>query len=268
MNRLAMDDNTPAAPIGHATMSPAMADLSSYPRYLYDYVAEGLGDRVWEIGVGYGTYTQWLRESGKTVLGTDIDDQCLAAVRSRFAGDSNVVTNRVDLTDRSTVDACRSFEADSVICLNVLEHIEDDVAAMSWVRDVVQPGATLAIIVPAHAWLYGQMDSEAGHFRRYTRSGLRSVLERAGWIINRLHYINLLGAAGWWYHNRWRKNAGLADEQVNRQMRGIDRWLPRIARLTDPLFGTIAGLSVVALASNRSSSSEKSQAPAKAIRPV
>jgi len=235
-------------PTGAQTMSPAMADMRAYPKYLYDQVAGHFRDRVWEIGVGYGTYTHWLREANKAVLATDIDDACLKAVTQRFNGDPLVTTARVDLTDEATVTAQREFAADSILCLNVLEHIEEDVRALMWLRQNVAPGAVMGLIVPAHQGLFGRMDAEAGHFRRYTRKSLTAVFRQAGWHVDHTRYLNMLGAAGWWYHNRVRKDAGLTDKAVNNQMRGADRWLPRIAKLTDPLTGSLAGLSVMAIA--------------------
>lgn len=235
-------------PTGAATMSPAMADMQAYPRYLFDAVSPYLGNRVWEIGVGHGVYTRWLLEAGKTVLATDIDNACIAAVANQLDGRSNLVTANVDLTDSASVHAQQSFHADSILCFNVLEHIPEDVMALRWLRESVATDAKLGLIVPAHPGLFGKMDREAGHFRRYTRHSLRSTLQQAGWTVDRLRYLNLTGAAGWWYHNRWRKDAGLADDSVNHQMRTVDRWLPRIARLTDPIFGRIAGLSVLAIA--------------------
>ncbi|MEZ6055898.1 MAG: class I SAM-dependent methyltransferase [Planctomycetaceae bacterium] len=235
-------------PTGHSTMSPAMAKMQAYPWYLFRCVQAAVGTRVWEIGIGHGTYTRWLRETGAHVLATDIDAECLTAVRERFQDDSLVTTERVDLTDEASVRAQYSFQADSLICLNVLEHIEDDISALRWLKESVAPGATMGIVVPAHPGLYGRMDAEAGHFRRYTRRSLRGAFEQAGWHVDRIRYINLLGAMGWWYHNRWRTEAGLKDESVNRQMSGADRWLPRIAAMTDPFCGWLAGLSVVAIA--------------------
>ena len=79
-------------PTGAGTMSPAMAKMQAYPRYLFDRVAPQLRDRVWEIGVGYGTYTAWLRDAGKSVLATDIDDECLRRATAKFAGDDRVRT--------------------------------------------------------------------------------------------------------------------------------------------------------------------------------
>ncbi|MFP6674850.1 MAG: methyltransferase domain-containing protein [Pirellulaceae bacterium] len=235
-------------PTGADTMSPAMADMIAYPRYLFRQVAHRLGDRVWEIGVGHGTYTRWLRDADKQVLATDIDESCLTEVQRKFADDSAVTTAHTDLNDAQMVRCLASFAADSVICFNVLEHLPDDTAALTWIRDAVAPSAVLGLIVPAHDRLFGRMDSEAGHFRRYSRRTAREALTRAGWKVDDIRYINVLGAAGWYYHNRWRRDAGLADKQVNHQMHAADRWLPRIARLTDPLFARIAGLSVVAIA--------------------
>ncbi|MFV0445776.1 MAG: class I SAM-dependent methyltransferase [Planctomycetaceae bacterium] len=240
----------PAAesPTGSATMSPAMADLRAYPRYLYDSVALELGQRVWEIGVGYGTYTEWLRADGKQVLATDVDIDCVTRIAHRFSGDDGVQSAHVDLNQPATVSALAGFHADSVLCFNVLEHIQDDVAALTAIRSAVAPDACLGLIVPAHQHLYGRMDAEAGHFRRYSRGSLHGVLTAAGWRIGRLRYRNLIGAAGWWYHSHCRKSAGLADRSINWQMRQMDVWLPRFARITDPLCGWIAGLSVLAIA--------------------
>lgn len=245
-------------PMGAATMSPAMAEMRAYPRYLLDQVLPSLGERVWEIGVGHGQYTAWLRDVGKTVLATDIDPDCVRQAALRFENDPHVVTAQVDLTDANTVRAQRTFRADSLICFNVLEHLEDHVSALQMLRDSVEPGAVLGLIVPAHPRLFGKMDAEAGHFRRYTRQSLQQTLSTAGWHVEHTRYLNLLGAVGWWYHNRWRKSAGLADAQVNRQMRGADRWLPRVARCTDWCCGRLAGLSVLAIASTPSTSADGS----------
>lgn len=236
------------SPVGASTMSPAMAEMRAYPRYLLGAVEEALGQRVLEIGVGHGTYTGFLREQGRRVLATDIDPDCLDRVRKRFAGDDGVEFAPINLDLEESVREVSDFRADSVLCLNVLEHIEFDVGALEYLQLACGMGAKLGIVVPAHPFLFGKMDAEAGHFRRYTRSSLAATLESGGWVVERVRYLNVVGAAGWWFHNRVRRTAGLADGAVNRQMRSADAWLPQVARLTDPLFGRLAGLSVAAVA--------------------
>lgn len=235
-----------SSPVGAATMSPAMATMNAYPRYLFNHVFPILGQHVWEIGVGYGTYTRMLLEHRKQVLASDIDDECIGHGQSLFQGNARVAWLRVDLGDRDSVFQATPYQADSILCFNVLEHIQDDVNALRWMREVVAPKARLGLIVPAHQSLFGKMDSEAGHFRRYSCAGLCQVLQDAGWQVDRVRYINAVGACGWWFHNRVRKSAGLQDRQVNQQMSAMDRWLPRFARITDPLLSRCFGLSVVA----------------------
>jgi hypothetical protein len=104
------------------------------------------------------------------------------------------------------------------------------------------------LIVPAHPSLLGRMDREAGHYRRYTRRTLAETLAQSGWHTRSLKYINLLGALGWWFHNRVRRDAGLADAAANNQMRRADRLLPLAGALTDPILHRVAGLSLVAIA--------------------
>jgi SAM-dependent methyltransferase len=233
-------------PVGAATMSPAMAHMNAYPRYLFQQVLPILGARVWEIGIGYGFYTRLLLALEKQVLATDVDSECITQLQTSLGERSSVQYLRVDLCDRDSVSQASAFEANSVLCFNVLEHIQQDVQALQWIRESVRPNATLGLIVPAHQGLFGEMDSQAGHFRRYSCNSLRTAMVEAGWKVDRIRYINALGACGWWFHNRVRKSAGLQDSHVNQQMSAMDRWLPRFALLSDPWMGRLFGLSVVA----------------------
>lgn len=234
-------------------MSPAMAKMEAYPAYLLNQVSAALGNRVWEIGVGNGQTARHLLRQGRFVLGTDIDEECLNSLRVSMLQEPSEQAQRLsvahcNLEDPGTMASLLPFRADSVVCFNVLEHISEDRRALRAIHDTVAPNARLGIIVPAHERLYGRMDQEAGHYRRYSRSSLRNALRDSGWHVNTCRYINALGAVGWWYHNRWRRSAGLRDEQVNQQMLAADRWLPKIAFWTDPCFRRWFGLSVVAIA--------------------
>jgi SAM-dependent methyltransferase len=234
-----------ATPTGAATMSPVMAEMRHYPRYLFNQIAPFLGRRIVEIGVGFGTYTPWLLERGE-VFAADTDEECLGHVRDRFACD-RLHVERLDLGDPQGLEGCAAFRADSVVCINVLEHIADDAAALRGLYGIVEPGGALCLIVPAHPALFGRMDAEAGHHRRYTRASVRELLTATGWRVESCRYVNALGAAGWWVHNRLRTTAGLHDRAANCQIRCSDRWLPLVARFTDPLLGRLCGLSVLAV---------------------
>lgn len=231
-------------------MSPAMEEMEAYPRYLYGLLAPALKScrRVWEIGVGHGQYTQLLLEDRFDVVATDISTECLQRLEERWAGRSGWCSVPIDLTRPDSLLPVAAMGVDGVICLNVLEHLSDDVAALASIGQTVASGGVLGIVVPAFPSLYGPMDAQAGHFRRYTTRSLRMALERAGWEVERIDYRNAIPALGWWYHNRIRRATALEDPTVQSQMRWLDRWIPKMAAWTDPLFRRCFGLSVVAIA--------------------
>ena len=229
-------------------MSPAMADMLNYQAYLFSKIGPWIGTRILEVGVGNGTHTRWLLQRGD-VLATDVDPQCLESLKS-CADQGRLQTTLIDLNRPESIAACQEFRPDTIVCCNVLEHIEGDHAALTGLREITSPQGRVALIVPAHPTLFGRMDEEAGHFRRYTRRRLIETLTDSGWKVERAEYVNALGAVGWWFHNRLRQHTGLADVRVNAQMRSADRWLPKIAKVTDPFCGKLFGLSVLGIASN------------------
>ena len=86
---------------------------------------------------------------------------------------------------------------DSVVCVNVLEHIADDLGALAEIHRVLQPGGFLLALVPAHPALYGANDRLSGHERRYEKPELRRKIERTGFSVRELRHVNPVGALGW-----------------------------------------------------------------------
>ena len=91
---------------------------------------------------------------------------------------------------------------DTVICLNVLEQIEDDAGSLAAMKAVLEPLGKVALLVPALPALYGTLDRELGHFRRYTRTGLRKLFHDASLSLTHMEYFNLAGVPGWWLTGR------------------------------------------------------------------
>jgi SAM-dependent methyltransferase len=233
-------------PTGAATMSPGMRDAARYARYLYDCVKPWLAAPVFEIGSGFGTYTPMLLRHGP-VVAADIDEGCLADLADRY-GDRGLTTARIDLNDHAALRAAGRFGFRSAFSTNVFEHIADDAGAFAALREAMAPGGHFCVIVPAHPGLYGYMDEQAGHFRRYTRSGLAATLSHAGWEVRKTFYINSLGGLGWWVNQKFLPPRPLDAPRVNNQLIFYDRYVVPVARLTDWLTSRFFGLSVVAVA--------------------
>lgn len=232
------------------TMSDAMATATRYHAYLWSKLRPHLGARVLEVGVGFGQYTRSMINESKSVFGIDLNQEYLDRLaaelppaRTQFA--------KVNLDNPGDALApCKAWQPDTVLLVNVLEHIEDDVRALATLRDVTMPGGTLAILVPAMPGLYNTLDRDAGHFRRYGTRDLVTVMENAGWQPERTHYINAPGAIGWWLAGvlqRGKKEHGsLNSPLTNLLIKFYDFGLTGIAALTDPLIRGAYGLSVVA----------------------
>jgi SAM-dependent methyltransferase len=233
-------------PVGSATMSPGMNTADRYARYLYDCVRPWLKPPILEIGAGFGTYTQFLLRHGAVVC-ADIDVACLEAIRERYAGE-NVLTTPVDLNIGTDVRSLTRHRCQSAFSTNVLEHVEHDREALRNVRAALAPDANICLIVPSHPRLYGYMDAQAGHFRRYTKRSLAETLTQAGWQVRRTFYINALGGLGWWFNHRFLKPKPLHSRTINNQLVLYDRVLVPAARMTDWMFRSFFGLSVVAIA--------------------
>jgi 2-polyprenyl-3-methyl-5-hydroxy-6-metoxy-1,4-benzoquinol methylase len=170
----------------------SLNEANNYADWILSLVEPHLGHRVLEVGAGHGTITGRMAE-GREVVATDVTDRAVEVLRERFAGQPNVSIVH-GIADRTTVDGA----FDSVVVLNVLEHIEDHAAALADFREMLLPGGRVILYVPAFAALYSDFDAKIGHHRRYRRSELAAVVGEAGFEIDTLHYVNSVGAFAWW----------------------------------------------------------------------
>jgi SAM-dependent methyltransferase len=166
---------------------------------MFDRLRPWLGRRVLEIGAGIGNMSAFLVDRERIVL-TDTEPYYLDRLRARFAGRPHVAVAELRLPGVSPRLVAERF--DTVVCLNVLEHIEDDRGSLSAMRDLLQPGGRLVLLVPALRVLYGTLDEALGHFRRYASGEVTEKLGAAGFRLRHLEYFNLAGVPGWWLTGR------------------------------------------------------------------
>ena len=195
------------------------------------------GARVLEVGAGIGTFSARMLQAGaRELLLLEPEAACVAELERRFAGDSRVAIRAEELPGAPSL-AGREF--DVAVSQNVLEHIEDDAAALAAMARAVRRGGRLAVLVPAHPRLYGPLDRAYGHHRRYTPERLRGIVEHAGLQVERLYRFNALGIPGWWVRNRTGADGiGRAPLRVYEAL--LAAWRPVERRLEPPV-----GLSLV-----------------------
>ena len=170
--------------------------VPNYPRWIGGLCAPYLGAEVLEVGAGYGTVTQHLVE-GRRLVAVDASPDCAAALKERFNGMANVEVHQADLRDYHDD---RLF--DSVVMINTLEHIPDDVAALMTMKRFLRPGGRVVIYVPAHNIMFSDYDRKVGHQRRYDRKMLAAVITEAELTHREIRAVNLLGIPAWFVFSR------------------------------------------------------------------
>ena len=162
-----------------------------------------LGRRILEVGCGVGAIVAQLGER-ELVMAVDLEQELVDFTRKRFAALPGHEFACLDISaiPDETRQSLKAKSFDTIVCINVLEHIRDDAAAVATMADLLVPGGALAVLVPAHPSLFGAYDVTDGHFRRYTKGALRKAFEGAGLKIERLYHFNSVGAVGWWLRYR------------------------------------------------------------------
>ncbi len=238
--------------VGHETLR-RMAATDGYSRLIVERIQGHVGQRVLEVGSGLGNISGHLSRRELLVV-SDITDAYLEKLQRRFAGNSRVRVVRYDLNEGTRNDL-RDLELDTIICLNVLEHIEDDGAALRGLAGMLKPHGRLILLVPAHPRLYSPLDRHLDHFRRYRRRDLHALLEHSGFTIKRSFHFNMLGALGWWFNGRLLRRKILPGGQL--------RLFNMVAKLlrVEALFRPPFGLSLVITASRRTNVEPEAPSP-------
>jgi glycosyltransferase involved in cell wall biosynthesis len=199
-----------------------MSKLQRYNQWIFSKFHPFLGRRVLEIGSGVGNITKFLLDRD-LVIATDVESQYLNLLKNNFEKYKKFSVEHLDISG-TEMERYRSYHIDSVICFNVLEHIEQDEKALRNIFGVLEPKGRLLLLVPSHPWLYGTLDHYLGHHRRYGKKELRNKLETIGFKIIFLKDFNRIGMLGWFLNSKILKTKRLPSFQL------------RIYNLLVPLF--------------------------------
>jgi SAM-dependent methyltransferase len=217
----------------------ALEGAVNYNSWVASLVAPYLGDDPLEIGSGTGTYAQlWLESGVQRLTVSDVDSVLLGRLRERFANDQRVDVIEVDLL------AAPEREHTAVVALNVLEHIEDDVAALEAAARLVRPGGAVVMFVPAFEFAMSRFDRSIGHYRRYTTGGLRNALRDAGLEVESVRYVNAPGLLAWTVGMRLLR----MEPREGIALRGWDRVVIPVARRIEGRWRPPFGQSVFGVA--------------------
>jgi glycosyltransferase involved in cell wall biosynthesis/phospholipid N-methyltransferase len=187
----------------------ALSIAGKFNRWMADTIAPFVGTRVLEIGAGIGNLTRQLCPRRKVYIASEIDPEHLEQLRKKFQHRPAV---RICTLDAEKPEDFEPFLAsvDTVICLNVLEHLEHDADVLQHILTTLQPGGRLILLVPNGPEAYGTLDAALGHFRRYTREGLAALLTKTGYELEQIISFNRVSWFGWRFTGQVMKAKGLS----------------------------------------------------------
>ena len=212
-----------------------MAGASNYNEWIWETIAPYIGNRVLEIGSGIGTFTEFLA-SKPMIIATDIAPNCIDHLKSRFANSRNVAIHELDI-ERIDFTEWSNIKLDTVMCINVLEHIENDILALRNIHSILDTGGKLILMVPAFQCVYGTIDKFDGHYRRYSKVEVISKLSTAEFSIVQCHFFNSIGLLAWYYVNRVARSNRTSVTKVRMYDRFVIPFLRRLESILNPPFG-------------------------------
>lgn len=216
----------------------SMSQAVWYNQWTLSLLDRYLSGKILEVGCGIGNFTKTLTKYGD-IVAIDIIDDYIKKTKN-LVGDI-VKVGFGDVEKGKYFFKDRDF--DSIVCINVLEHIEDDKKSIENLYKLLRKDGHLILLIPAHKFLYGKIDESIGHYRRYEDKDVVSLLTKTGFKIIRIRKINLLGALGWWFFSNI-----LKDNTINKSNISFFNLIAPIFLPLEKLFEPPIGTSILVIA--------------------
>jgi SAM-dependent methyltransferase len=225
----------------------AMLFAVNYHRWILSLFEPYLGRRLVEVGAGTGSFSQLLLERQIESLSlvepsTDMYQQ-LCRRMDQLRPAINLKTYN-QIFEQVAPQIRTAEKPDSIIYVNVLEHIADDVAELRYINDALEPRGRLFIFVPALQWLHGSFDRQINHYRRYSKTELQQKCLAAGFKVNTSRYFDFFGVLPWWVKYRLLQSNRLDPGAV----RFYDQRVVPVARSLESRFKPPLGKNVLLIA--------------------
>lgn len=217
-----------------------LARADAFTRWVLAEISPWLGKSVLEVGCGIGTYTSALADGRRLVVALDKDASYAERAAARVA---HLPNTKVFCADAGRLDWLNGQTFDTVLLLDVLEHVEQDVALAQVLASQMATAGHMIVKVPAGPSLYSSLDEAIGHHRRYDFESLEGVLRSAGLEVVKMWSFNALGALGWWWNGRVLKRRVPPKTHVSL----FNFFLPFIYAV-DKFARSFGGISIVAIA--------------------
>ena len=191
----------------------ALSKAPRFNRWMGETIRPYIGERVLEIGAGIGNLTRVLIPRVKCYIAADIDHEHMARLATRFQHRHNLHVRYCDLANTADFTDLEA-SMDTVVCLNVLEHIEDDIQGLRNIHSALRKDGRAIVLVPHGQEIFGTLDTALGHYRRYSHKELKEKMERVGFRVENILNFNRVSRPGWYVSGRLLNRTTLGSMQM------------------------------------------------------
>ena len=213
-----------------------MARAHNYRRWQFRLIAPYVRGNVLEVGGGIGNFTPDLAHVAESVISLEPNASCHSKLveKTRSLSKVTVYNTTAENLDRHVAPG---YQADTVVCMNVLEHLQDDELAVRTFSRRLKPGGALVLLIPAAPWAFGEIDRRLGHYRRYSKSTARQLMLRTSLTVLAMRYFNFIGLWGWFWNTHVTRRDTQSDTQILVFDRFIVPWLSLLEAFLPPPVG-------------------------------
>ena len=213
---------------------------------MYDQFKDEIKGDILEIGSGIGTYSEKLINNfpNSKIILSDISESYVEELKKRFAF-PNVESVIFDLNNKAHFQRVGKNRFDTIIALNVIEHIEDDGLALNFIYEMLRQNGKALILVPAHQFLYNNIDKKVGHYRRYSKKTLLDLINKTKFKIDDIYFYNASGILGWILSGNILKKDEIEEDTYSL----YDKMIPFIKTIEKHLLFRSIGISLITVLS-------------------
>lgn len=179
--------------------------INRYSDWMYRTYAKYVGKNIFDVGAGMGRMVSYYLPDAEKVVATDIFQGQVDYMNEKFRDYPMFEARKINVLTDNLKEFHESF--DTVLCINVLEHLEDDELALKNMYELLVEGGHLIIMVPAFQKLFCQMDTNVSHYRRYDRGVLKEMASKLQCEVVYNGYFNKMGVIPYWLKGKLKKKS-------------------------------------------------------------
>jgi len=221
--------------------------VGQYDRFndwMFEEIADDVQGDVLEVGSGLGTISQRILHHKKTkkVVLTDISKNYVSRLKKKFT-QKNVKVTSLDLGRAADFKKFKKNSFDTIVCLNVLEHVKDEVFAMENMKELLRKNGKIIILVPAYSVLYNELDKAVLHFKRYHKKDIKHLEKRVGMSVVKMFHFNFFSIFGWFLNGTVLKKGTVSTGAMGL----LDTCIPLFKLFEKYILRKTIGLSLIAI---------------------